>query len=79
MNESLSAHGVQISNMFVTTVPGCFDLPVTAKLLAASKSVDVIIVLGYYDENESELITGAIASSILEVHFHCHYSQLKVD
>jgi 6,7-dimethyl-8-ribityllumazine synthase len=78
VNESLSAHGVQARNVFATTVPACFDLPVTAKLLAASKSVDVIIVLGYYGEKESGLITGAIASGTLQVIFICP-SQLKVD
>ena len=46
VNESLVAAGVLPSNVFTTYVPGAFELPVTAKLLAASKRVDVIVNIG---------------------------------
>ena len=46
VNASLTEAGVQSKNVFTTTVPGAFELPVTAKMLAASKRVDVIICLG---------------------------------
>ena len=38
--------GVQSSNVFTMSVPSCFDLPITARLLAASRRVDVIIAVG---------------------------------
>jgi 6,7-dimethyl-8-ribityllumazine synthase len=46
INESLTTCGVKKENIFATYVPGAFELPLTAKFLAASKRVDVIICVG---------------------------------
>ena len=42
INESLSACGVSAANTFTTYVPGSFELPITARFLAASKRVSRI-------------------------------------
>jgi 6,7-dimethyl-8-ribityllumazine synthase len=70
VNESLTALGVQRSNVFTTHVPGSFELPVTARLLAASKRVDVIINLGCLIKGETmhfEYISGAVANGLMQV------------
>lgn len=64
------ACGVKPSNVFTTYVPGAYELPVTAKLLAASKRVDVIINLGCLIKGETmhfEYISGAVASGLMQV------------
>ena len=70
VNESLTACGVKSSNTFTTYVPGAFELPVTAKLLAASKRVDVIICLGCLIKGDTmhfEYIADATAHGIMKV------------
>ena len=70
VNASLAAAGVQPKNVFTTTVPGAFELPVTAKMLAASKRVDVIICLGCLIKGDTmhfEYISQACATGIMEV------------
>ncbi len=70
VNASLSEAGVKPQNVFTTSVPGAFELPVTAKLLAASKRVDVIICLGCLIKGETmhfEYIAGACANGIMQV------------
>jgi 6,7-dimethyl-8-ribityllumazine synthase len=70
VNESLLAAGVIPSNIFTTYVPGAFELPLTAKLLAASKRVDVIICLGCLIKGDTmhfEVISEATANGIMTV------------
>jgi len=70
VNESLVAAGVLPSNVFTTYVPGAFELPVTAKLLAASKRVDVIVNLGCLIKGETmhfEFIADAVAHGLMKV------------
>lgn len=70
MNESLSAAGVKPSNVFTTYVPGAFEIPLTAKFLAASKRFDVIICLGCVIKGETmhfEYISQAASSGIMQV------------
>jgi 6,7-dimethyl-8-ribityllumazine synthase len=71
VNESLAACGVKPSNIFTTQVPGAFELPVTARLLAASKRVDVIINLGCITKDEeamtAEHISSAVAQGLMQV------------
>jgi 6,7-dimethyl-8-ribityllumazine synthase len=70
VNASLTEAGVQSKNVFTTTVPGAFELPVTAKMLAASKRVDVIICLGCLIKGDTmhfEYIAQACATGIMEV------------
>jgi 6,7-dimethyl-8-ribityllumazine synthase len=70
VNESLVACGVNKSNVFVTYVPGAYELPVTAKLLAMSKRVDVIICLGCLIKGETmhfEYIAEAVSQGLMKV------------
>ncbi len=70
VNESLSKAGVLPSNVFTTYVPGAYELPITAKFLAASKRVDVIICLGCLIKGDTmhfEYIAQATASGIMQV------------
>lgn len=70
VNESLTAAGVLPSNIFSTYVPGAFELPITAKFLAASKRVDVIICLGCLIKGDTmhfEYIAQATANGIMQV------------
>lgn len=70
MNESLTACGVKPTNVFTTYVPGAFELPLTAKFLAASKRVDVIICLGCLIKGETmhfEVIAQATADGLMRV------------
>ena len=70
VNESLTSCGVQPSNVFTTYVPGSFELPVTAKLLAMSKRVDVIVCLGCLIKGDTmhfEYIADATAQGIMKV------------
>lgn len=70
VNESLTKCGVKPSNVFTTFVPGSFELPVTAKLLAMSKRVDVIICLGCLIKGDTmhfEYIAEATAQGIMRV------------
>lgn len=70
VNESLLAAGVKPSNIFSTYVPGAFELPLTAKFLAASKRVDVIICLGCLIKGDTmhfEVIAEATANGIMQV------------
>lgn len=58
------------SNVFTSFVPGAYELPVTAKLLAASKRVDVIINLACLIKGETmhfEYISGAVADGLMKV------------
>jgi len=70
VNESLTKCGVKPANVFTTYVPGAFELPVTAKLLAMSKRVDAIICLGTLIKGDTmhfEYIAGATADGIMKV------------
>eukprot|EP01035_Chromulina_nebulosa_P020119 gene20119-26125_t len=70
VNESLYLSGVKQSNIFTTFVPGAFEIPLTAKFLAASKRFDVIICLGCLIKGETmhfEYIAQAAANGIMQV------------
>jgi len=70
VNESLIACGVKPSNIFSTYVPGAYELPVTARLLAMSKRVDVIVCLGCLIKGDTmhfEYIASATAQGIMQV------------
>lgn len=70
VNESLTECGVKPGNVFTTTVPGAFELPVTAKLLADSERVDAIICLGCLIKGDTmhfEYIAQAASSGIMQV------------
>ncbi len=44
--DELAAHGLDIDRLETVEVPGCFELPVVAKALAASGDYDAVICLG---------------------------------
>jgi len=70
VNRSLADAGVKKSNTFTTFVPGAYELPVTAKLLAASKRVDVIICLGCLIKGDTmhfEYIASAVSQGLMKV------------
>ena len=70
VNESLIACGVKPSNIFSTYVPGAYELPVTARLLAMSKRVDVIVCLGCLIKGDTmhfEYIASATSQGIMQV------------
>eukprot|EP01038_Epipyxis_sp_PR26KG_P007830 gene7830-10636_t len=70
VNESLTKCGVKPSNVFTTYVPGAFELPITARFLAASKRVDVIICLGCLIKGDTmhfEYIAQATSNGIMQV------------
>ena len=57
-------------NIFTTYVPGAFELPLTARFLAASKRVDVIICLGCLIKGDTmhfEVIAQACANGLMQV------------
>lgn len=64
------ACGVKPSNIFTTYVPGAFELPITARFLAASKRVDVIVCLGCLIKGDTmhfEYIAQATSMGIMQV------------
>eukprot|EP00746_Dinoflagellata_sp_MGD_P141200 gnl/MRDRNA2_/MRDRNA2_74348_c0_seq2.p1 gnl/MRDRNA2_/MRDRNA2_74348_c0~~gnl/MRDRNA2_/MRDRNA2_74348_c0_seq2.p1 ORF type:complete len:325 (+),score=57.12 gnl/MRDRNA2_/MRDRNA2_74348_c0_seq2:125-1099(+) len=70
VSESLTECGVKPSNVFTTTVPGAYELPVAAKLLASTKRVDAIICLGCLIKGDTmhfEYIAEAASSGIMKV------------
>ena len=70
VNESLISCGVLPTNVFTTFVPGAFEMPITAKFLAASKRVDVVICLGCLIKGDTmhfEYIAQATANGIMQV------------
>lgn len=70
VNATLVECGVKPSNTFTTFVPGAYELPVTAKLLAASKRVDVIICLGCLIKGDTmhfEYISSAVSQGLMKV------------
>lgn len=62
--ETLVKHGTLESNIHTLQVPGSFELPVAAKLLASRHSLDAVICLGCVIEGETkhnEYINNAVA------------------
>ena len=62
----LGAHGLDIDTLAMVEVPGCFELPIVAKTLAASGGYDAVICLGavirgdtpHFDYVSSETASG---------------------
>lgn len=65
--ETLLKHGAQEDHIHTVQVPGSFELPVAAKILASSKKVDAIICLGCVIQGETkhnEYINQAVATGL---------------
>jgi 6,7-dimethyl-8-ribityllumazine synthase len=70
VRSSLKECNVTDENIFETTVPGSFELPYAAKLLAMSGTVDAIICAGVLIKGETmhfEYIADAVTKGILNV------------
>ena len=70
VNQTLAECGVLPSNIYTTYVPGSYELPITARFLAMSKRVDVIICIGCLIKGETmhfEFIAQAVANGIMQV------------
>ena len=70
VGRGLAALGVDPSDVIDETVPGSFELPMGASLLATSGEVDAVICLGSVIRGETthyELVAGEAAAGIQQV------------
>ena len=65
--DTLLKHGAKEENIHTVQVPGSFELPVGAKLVAAGKRVDAVICIGAVIKGETkhdEYINHAVATGL---------------
>lgn len=65
--DCLRRHGIDDAGISVAWVPGAFEIPVTAKRLAASGEVDAVICLGAVirgDTPHFDHVAGQVASGV---------------
>jgi 6,7-dimethyl-8-ribityllumazine synthase len=65
--ETLIKHGTKEEHIHTLQVPGSFELPVAAKLLASSKKLDAVICIGAVIKGETqhdEYINHAVATGL---------------
>ena len=70
VGRGLAGLGVDPSDVIDVTVPGSFELPMGARILAASGEVDAVICLGCVIRGETthyELVAGESAAGIQQV------------
>ncbi|MGK2948132.1 MAG: 6,7-dimethyl-8-ribityllumazine synthase [Acidimicrobiales bacterium] len=70
VGRGLAGLGVDPADVVDVTVPGSFELPMGARILAASGSVDAVICLGCVIRGETshyELVAGEAAAGIQQV------------
>merc|ERR1712216_391298 len=70
VKESLSKCGVAADNIFVTEVPGSFELPLAARYLALSGTVDVVVPIGLLIKGDTyhfEVIADTVTSSLMSI------------
>lgn len=68
--ETLIKHGAVEANIETVQVPGSFELPIAAKLLASRHSLDAVICLGCVIEGETkhnEYINQAVANGLVNL------------
>ena len=66
----LTKHGVKENNVEVFWVPGAFEIPVMARLMAVSQKYDAIVALGAVIRGETahfEYVAGPCAEGIMQV------------
>ncbi|NBX13344.1 MAG: 6,7-dimethyl-8-ribityllumazine synthase [Acidimicrobiia bacterium] len=66
----LTKHGVREKNVEVFWVPGAFEIPVMARLMAVSQKYDAIVALGAVIRGETahfEYVAGPCAEGIMQV------------
>lgn len=65
--ETLQKHGVKEENLHIIQVPGSFELPVAAKMLAGRHKTDAVICIGCVIQGETkhnEYINNAVATAL---------------
>eukprot|EP00612_Vaucheria_litorea_P005560 CAMPEP_0171461212 /NCGR_PEP_ID=MMETSP0945-20130129/5755_1 /TAXON_ID=109269 /ORGANISM="Vaucheria litorea, Strain CCMP2940" /LENGTH=186 /DNA_ID=CAMNT_0011987523 /DNA_START=127 /DNA_END=687 /DNA_ORIENTATION=+ len=70
VKEALDKCNVKKENIFETEVPGAFELPLAARFLALSQTVDAIVCLGCLIKGETmhfEYISEAVSSGLMQV------------
>lgn len=68
--DAFKRHGVNESNVTLAWVPGAFELPMTADVMAASKKYDAVLVLGAVIRGGTphfDYVAGECASGIAQV------------
>jgi 6,7-dimethyl-8-ribityllumazine synthase len=68
--DTLERHGADASQLEVVRVPGAFEMPLAAKLMAASKNYDALIALGAVIRGETphfEYVAGGCVTGLSEV------------
>ena len=67
---ALTKHGVQEKNVEIFWVPGAYEIPVMAKLLAVSQKYDALVALGAVIRGETahfEYVAGPCAEGLMQV------------
>lgn len=67
---ALTRHGVKEKNVEVFWVPGAYEIPVMAKLLAVSQKYDALVALGAVIRGETahfEYVAGPCAEGLMQV------------
>lgn len=70
IKEGLKECGVKDASIFETSVPGAFELPLAARFLALSGTVDAIVACGVLIKGETmhfEYISDAVAKGLMNV------------
>ncbi len=68
--DTLERHGADTSQLEVVRVPGAFEMPLAAKLMAASKNYDALIALGVVIRGETphfEYVAGRCVTGLSQV------------
>ena len=84
--DTIKRHGGDLDRLEIFKVPGCFEIPVAADKLAASKKFDAIICLGclirgatpHFDYISAECTKG-IAQLALNYHMPISYGVITAD
>ena len=66
--DTLIKHGAKPENIFVSQVPGAFELPLAARLVAQRNKPDAVICLGCVikgDTSHNEYINTSVASALM--------------
>ena len=67
---ALKETGVKDANIYDTTVPGSFELPLAARFLAMSRQCDVVITIGCLIKGDTmhfEYIAEAVTKGLMDV------------
>ncbi len=68
--ETLIKHGANPDKIYTAQVPGTFELPTAAKMLASSQNLDAVICLGCVIKGETkhdDYISSAVANSLAQM------------